>query len=271
MTIRRVLILVPTLLILLLLQSYLWVPTYEQQTRGNPDRLNEYIAASIGDASILNPVLSADSASSDINSMVFEGLIDRDEDLRFRGRLATSWEIYEEAFFYVNEGATIPGMGRAWAQNVAALIRRAKAGAFPANHELKASLDNIRGISVVPAGEFLVTKYEKEKVSDKEPAKVKVRVSAPARIKLVLNSVDQDLFENLSHILGKEYFSGFNGQDYLTVDDERWQSKRAAYADEILPATEHNPIVVFHLRPNVKFHDGHVFDSKDVKFTLKRS
>ncbi len=107
MTIRRVLILAPTLLILFLLQSYFWVPTYEQQTRGNPYRLNEFITASIGDASILNPILSADSASSDINSLVFEGLIDRDEELRFRGRLATSWEIYEEAFFFVNEQASI--------------------------------------------------------------------------------------------------------------------------------------------------------------------
>ncbi|NVL90031.1 MAG: peptide ABC transporter substrate-binding protein [Desulfobacterales bacterium] len=269
MTIRRVLIFAPTLLILFLVYSYFWVPTYEQQTRGNPDRLNEYIAASIGDASILNPILSADSASSDINSMVFEGLIDRDEELRFRGRLATSWEIYEEAFFYVNEGATIPGIGRAGAQKVAALIQRAKAGQFPANPELRASLDNISDISTISAGEFLVTRYEKKKQEDKEPEEVKIRVSAPARIKLVLNSVDQDLFENLSHILGKDYFSGFNGQAYLSVDDERWEEKRAAYADEILPATEHNPNVMFHLRPNVKFHDGHVFDSKDVKFTFE--
>ncbi|MBW1896621.1 MAG: peptide ABC transporter substrate-binding protein, partial [Deltaproteobacteria bacterium] len=75
MTVRRFLILAPTLLILFLLQSYFWVPTYEEQTRGNPNRLEQYITASIGDASILNPILSADSASSDIQSLVFEGLI----------------------------------------------------------------------------------------------------------------------------------------------------------------------------------------------------
>ena len=97
MTIRKVLIFTPIVVILFLLQSYFWVPTYEQQSRGNPDRLNEYITASIGDASILNPILSADSASSQINSLVFEGLIDRDEELRFRGRLATSWDVFEEA------------------------------------------------------------------------------------------------------------------------------------------------------------------------------
>ncbi len=269
MTIRRVLILAPTLVILFLLQSYFWVPTYEDQTRGNPNRLNEYITASIGDASILNPVLSADSASSDINSMVFEGLIDRDEELRFRGRLATSWEIYEEAFFYVNEAANIPGLGIAGAEEVVVLIQKAKTQDFPANPELQASLSNIQEISIVPAREFSVTRHEQKKEDDTGPAEVKIRVSAPARIKLGLGRVDQGLFENLSRILGDEYFSSFNGQSFITVDDERWQSKRAAYAQEILPAIEHNPVVVFNLRSNVKFHDGHTFDANDVKFTYE--
>jgi len=269
MTIRRVLILAPTLVILFLLQSYFWVPTYEDQTRCNPNRLNEYITASIGDASILNPILSADSASSDINSMVFEGLIDRDEELRFRGRLATSWEIYEEAFFYVNEAANIPGLGRAGAEEVVVLLQKAKTQDFPTNPELQASLSNVQEISIVPAREFSVTRHEQKKEDDTGPAEVKIRVSAPARIKLGLGRVDQDLFENLTHILGNEYFSSFNGQSLITVDDEQWQSKRAAYAQEILPAIEHNPVVVFNLRSNVKFHDGHTFDANDVKFTYE--
>ena len=73
MTTRRVLILAPALLIIVLLQSYFWVPTYEQQTRGNPERLDEYIVGSIGDASLLNPILSSDAASSEIESLVFDG------------------------------------------------------------------------------------------------------------------------------------------------------------------------------------------------------
>jgi ABC-type transport system substrate-binding protein len=39
--------------------------------------------------------------------------------------------------------------------------------------------------------------------------------------------------------------------------------------EEILPATEHNPVLIFNLRPNVKFHDGHVFDADDVRFTYE--
>ena len=94
MTTRRTLIIVPVVVILFLLQSYFWVPTYEEQTRGNPDRLTQFITATIGDASLLNPILTADSASSQIESMVFEGLIDRDDQLRYRGRIARNWQIY---------------------------------------------------------------------------------------------------------------------------------------------------------------------------------
>ena len=269
MTIRKVLIYTPILVILFLLQSYFWVPTYEQQSRGNPHRLNEYITASIGDASILNPILSTDSASSDINSNVFEGLIDRDEELRFRGRLARYWDIYEEAFFYVNEKANIPGVGKAGAKKVVHLLKRAKAGDLPANDEVRASLDNIREISIIPAREFLVTRHEKKTETDQEDIEVKIRVMAPNRIKLVLSGVDQDVFQNLSFILGKDYFRSFNGENYLGVDQELGEKKRAEYAREILPSTEHNPIVVFKLRPDVKFHDGHIFDANDVKFTFE--
>ena len=78
MTTKKILIVLPAIIILFLLQSYFWVPTYEEQTKGNPHRLGDYITGSIGDASILNPILSSDSASSEIGNMVFEGLIDRD-------------------------------------------------------------------------------------------------------------------------------------------------------------------------------------------------
>ena len=126
MTVRRFLLFTPILLIIFLLQSYFWIPTFDQQSRGNPDRLNGYINASIGDASLLNPILSADSASSQIVSLVFEGLIDRDEELRFRGRLAKSWEIYEEAYFYLNKGKPVPGRGKLSKTDVVELIEQAK-------------------------------------------------------------------------------------------------------------------------------------------------
>ncbi|MGQ9645974.1 MAG: peptide-binding protein [Thermodesulfobacteriota bacterium] len=269
MTVRKILITTPLLIILFLLQSYFWVPTYEQQSRGNPDRLHQYITASIGDASILNPILSADSASSDINNLVFEGLIDYNEELRFRGRLAKSWEIYEEAFFYVNEAAFIPQVGRVGAEGVVEILNRARTGGLPVAAEAKTSLDNIRQIALLPPGEFIVSRQEKEEGQIEKASDLTIRVKAPARVKLVLKQVDQFLFQNLSKILGEGYFSTFPGEKYVQIHPQLESSKRLRIIHEVLPATEHNPIIVFHLRPDVRFHDGHLFDAHDVKFTYE--
>jgi ABC-type transport system substrate-binding protein len=264
MTVRKILIFAPLFVVVFLLQSYLWVPTYEEQTRGNPMRLREYITASIGDASILNPTLSSDTASSTIEGMVFEGLIDRDEDLRFRGRLATSWDIYEEAFFYVNETAEVPGLGKTDAHEIVKHLQEAKAGRLPVNPQTRHSLQNIKEISIVEPLPFQVEK--RESTGQKKERLFHVR--APSKIKLVLGRVDQELFNNLATVLGPEYFSSFPSQAYVSPEDEG-KSISPAFAKEILPPTEHNPILVFYLRPNVKFHDGQLFDAYDVKFTYE--
>ncbi len=189
---KRILLLAPTVLLIFLIQSYFWVPTYEEQTKGNPERLTEYITASSADAVILNPILSADSASSQIESLVFEGLVDRDENLNFRGRLAKSWQIYEEAYLWINE------------KDFLRFKKSVK------------DLSEIRSVSVV------------QKKGDK------------AKIKLVLNKVEPDIFHEIS---------------------KRFKP--------IFPPFEHNPVIVFYLRKGVLFHDGHPFTAKDVKFTYE--
>jgi ABC-type transport system substrate-binding protein len=271
-SVRTILILAPLLLISFLLQSYFWVPTYEDQTRGNPDRLKEYITASIGDAAILNPILSSDSASSAIENLVFDRLLDRDEDLRFRGRLATSWEIYEEAYFYCNDTAVIPDTGKASPDEVIRLLNRAKSGEIQIDSKLRVSLDNIKEISFVPPREFQTQRIARGKEGD-ESREITLHVQAPCRIKLVLHQVDQDLFTNLSHLLGESYFNSFPSPLFLSTDPgERTNpspEQLKAWAREILPPVEHNPVLLFRLRPNVKFHDGHPFTADDVKFTYE--
>ena len=99
MIVKRILIITPLVIIILLLQSYFWVPKFDEQFMGSGKRLTQYIQGSIGDAQILNPILHADSSSAAITNKIFDGLIDRDRDLTYRGRLASSWKITAEAFF----------------------------------------------------------------------------------------------------------------------------------------------------------------------------
>jgi peptide/nickel transport system substrate-binding protein len=55
-----------------------------------------FIEASIGEPNNLLPVLASDSASSDINGKVYNGLIRYDKNLQLEGELAESWEISED-------------------------------------------------------------------------------------------------------------------------------------------------------------------------------
>lgn len=61
-----------------------------------PEYGDTFIEASIGDASTLLPVLASDSASSDINGLLYNGLVRYDKDLVIEGELAESWQISED-------------------------------------------------------------------------------------------------------------------------------------------------------------------------------
>ena len=88
MKMKTVLLSFPLLFLILLGINLIFV-----SSRPTP-LVNQLIISSIGDASYLNPVLAQDSASSDINGLVFNGLIKYNRDLQgFIGDLAESWEI----------------------------------------------------------------------------------------------------------------------------------------------------------------------------------
>jgi ABC-type transport system substrate-binding protein len=259
MTIRRFLIAAPTLVTLVLLVSYFWVPSYEEQAVGNPERMTRFITASSGDASMLNPILSADSASSQIGMLVFEGLIDRDEHLQFRGRIAHSWRISAKAYFYVNPQAVTPRWGSVEGPALVAALREAITRDDP-------FWNNITAIDMVPAEPFTHTAPKAE--SD-ATGTVSLHAQPPARIRLTLDNVDPTLFETLAAELGPNYFDSFDPVPYVTADPVVSDEQLATLARQALPATFQNPIIEFHLRPGVTFHDGHPVTAEDVRFTYE--
>lgn len=52
-----------------------------------------FVEASIGDATMLNPMLASDSASNDINGLVFNGLVKYDKNIKLIGELADRWKV----------------------------------------------------------------------------------------------------------------------------------------------------------------------------------
>jgi ABC-type transport system substrate-binding protein len=255
---RRLLLLVlPLVVSLFLLQSYFWVPTFEDQARGDPRRLTRYINGSIADAAILNPTLSADGGSSEINNLVFEGLIDRDADLTFRGRVAESWRIFEEAYLAADPALRLGDGAPATPETLRDRIRAA-AG--------RGSLGPIDAIEILPARTEQVPVADPRRAPARgaSPPTVTVTVRRPARLKLTLPTVDQDLFAKLDGALG-----GYVGR----LDPARYVEGPAAvvtaHAEELAPGTEHNPVILFTLRRGVRFHDGREVTARDVRFTYE--
>ncbi|OQX65933.1 MAG: peptide ABC transporter substrate-binding protein [Desulfococcus sp. 4484_242] len=269
MVTKRFLILMPMLVMVFLFQSYLWVPTYEEQTTGNPDRLYQYITPSLGDATSLNPIISSNSTSSQIESLVFEGLLDRDEELRFRGRVARSWDIFEEAYFYVNSGAPVPAAGFVDGPGIVQFIETAKKKADSLPPEVRETLRRIQKIVLIPPEERSVVKALKSPSGNQPVRKIRVHIQAPARIKMTLAEINQDLFTNLSRLLGEDYFTSFDPVPFVRADPSVDRQLLARWAGELLPVTEHNPVIVFHLRPDVRFHDGRILTAEDVRFTYQ--
>ncbi len=259
---KLLLLAAPTLVSLVLLQSYLWVPTFEDQTRGDPGRVTRYISVSSGDASILNPTLSADSASSEVNGLVFEGLIDRDLDLKFRGRLAESWRISEEAYLLVDDSLTLADGARVTAKGLLERLRAAQRARAPA-------LRLVEAMELLPA-ETLTDRVPPpgEGTAAKPAGPVEVRIRRPPRIKFTLREVDQDFFAGLDALLGG-YVKTLEGRDparFVAAPDP--ETARAVGTARV-PATEPNPVIVFTLRRGVRFHDGVEVTSADVRFTYE--
>ena len=266
MNLKRALILTPLVLIAILLQSYFWVPSYEKQSVGNPDRLRTYIEGSIADAKILNPILSADTASGRIADFIFDGLLDMDENLNLRGRLATDWTITEKAYLLTRPQFTLPDNSLATGARLIELVALARADGSLS--ELDGMLLSTR---LLPAEEKTetITLLEPDEQGRPKPTTLEVTIRVPQRVEFTLNTVDQDLFKRLTPIFSEAYFQDFPYAAHIQTADQASFEKVRPQFPALLPVAEHNPIILFHLRQDVRFHDGHPFDAGDVKFTYE--
>jgi len=262
MKIKWFLILAPILLSLVLLQSYFWVPSYETQTKGNPERVWKFIEASIGDAKLLNPILQADSASSRITGIVFEGLLDYDENLNRRGRLAQDWTITETIYLIVNSEAYFPDGTRACPEIMEKRIKSAiEDGTLAELQEL------VTDIQLLAPEQRSVKTFISQKSGQRIPVTVNIQI--PARLKFSLRRVEQNFLAKLEPIIGLDYEKNTEIDKWIEVSPANQRASLQPRFAEFLPVCEHNPVILFNLRKGIRFHDGHEFDAGDVKFTYE--
>ncbi len=85
---------------------FLFLPACGQKVERNP---NTIAVGSGADARRLNPIIANDSASGDINDLIFNGLVKYDKDLKLIGDLAERWDIENSGrtiTFHLRKGVT---------------------------------------------------------------------------------------------------------------------------------------------------------------------
>jgi ABC-type transport system substrate-binding protein len=264
---KWLLIALPLVIFGVLAQSAFWVPTYASQAEGNPDRLVTFLRATLGDAKNLNPIIADEQTGIEVMANnVTEGLVDSDENLKLVPRLAQSWDVTEEAYLAVLSDRKLPDGTPVTPQSLLAAVRAAWQGA-----ELAGLEASIQGLELVPSetrtlSDTVLVDNGKGK---KEPVEVEMTVLVPERVKFRLSKVEPDLFKRLEPVLGASYFQGYPFADRFQLKKPELSSKIRERFPELLGIGEHNPIITFHVRPGVHWHDGVPLTAEDVKFTYQ--
>jgi len=278
MIIKRILFILPVLVLLFFLLSLAIARQNFQKKE------NELILSSIGDAEKLNPILAIDSASSDINGFVFNGLLKYNENLELIGDLAERWKTEQVSRFYLNKEA-----GMTAEKAVLLLSRkidkqtkeRLKIRGFTAKDTfcVEINLDTAGRLfekeiyRVIPKelmepieSLFIVLETKKGRKdaralkSDLEAYQKKesrnglfpdYSVEHSGLLVVRFLGEEKALKEKINNLLSSKGFSG-----------------KIVKEEEI--AIDNSPVITFYLRKGVTWHDGVPFTARDVKFTYDK-
>jgi len=262
---KWLLIAAPVITSVALAQSAFWVPTYDTQLKGNPERSLTFLRASIADAKELNPIISAENAASEVmDDTIFEGLVHGDETMKLVPSLADHWEITEEAYLAVLPDRKLPDGSAATAERLLSVIRAAQQ-----NAQLGGVESSILSLELEPAqtqslSASALVDNEKGK---KEPVSVDLTIDVPERVKFRLSKVEPQLWKKLEAVLGASYFQNYPFADRFHPKKPEQLAAIRDQLPDLLGIGEHNPILTFYLRPGIRWQDGVPFTADDVKFT----
>lgn len=283
MFIKRILFTLPLGILIFFLLSF-------SIARQNFDKkVNQLILSSIGDAEKLNPILSLDSASSDINGFVFNGLLKYNENQILIGALATHWNTEQVSIFYLKKKLGITS------KEVVNLIN------FKIDEKKKEKL-KIAGFKTIDRYSVEIKLKTAGRLFEKEIYNIiSKEMIDPVRFfylsldtkkrgnnawmfieslksDLKTNPIEEDILEysvensNLLVIkfLGKgdALKKRIDGLLSRKKTGDKDLSGRVIKTKEIY--IENHPVITFYLRKGVKWHDGQEFTAEDVKFTYEK-
>ncbi len=246
---------IPALLLALVVASFVNVAFLAR------DKKNEMSIGMMGEPSTLNPIKQADSAASQVNATIFNGLLKYNEDLEISADLARSWELSQTTtIFFVDSAAASTGLAAIEARKTEwedwKLTAARREGArvlltfslpgLTTSEKIVSSLDpSLLAEHVIlrlEAPEGLRKMAEELRTSEVPPFRVWVESDAAIEVTL-----DPDSAAAFVQTLGDRA--------------KAQEIERVRFLAE--------PLVVFHLRDDVRWHDGAPFTSRDVLFTYR--
>src|SRR5215216_6856159 len=177
---KWLLIALPLAILVVLLQSALWVPTYASQAQGNPGRLRTFVRASPGEVKYLNPAVSSDfNAGQLMDENLFEGLVTVDENLKLSPKLAERWDVTEVAYV-----AVLPERRFQDGQAASAELLRSRIEAAWKQRQLGGLESSIVSVSTTPSAQraSTATVLVKNAKGKDEPLDVELTIDLPERV-----------------------------------------------------------------------------------------
>lgn len=238
-------------------------------SRVTVDKKNEMYIGSIGEPGTLNPVQAADSASGSVTGVIFNGLLKYNAGLEIVGDLAAEWDLSQRSTFFFDS-----------AEEAILAAANLEAGVMD-REEL-----HLRRYAV--EGNRLELELSLPGVDDSEKLAAKFGVT-PLTVRTLSVMAPKPLSDALTLFAAKEstarvvrvWSNGNLGELVFLGDDEAtrerlrvWLAER--FGEEGLriepvqgPGFLAEPVVVFRLHDDVRWHDGAPFTSRDVKFTYE--
>lgn len=287
MKIKRVLILTPLVLFGVFgLSLYVAKGHFES-------KLNQLVLSSIGDAERLNPILFTDSASGDVCDEIFNGLLKYNQDTELIGDLAESYEIRQVSLLFPRSDreACRKRLQKALdAREIAAqgIVRLSDGVHGSIQIELSTAGTEYQSavLKVIPQLELRPIHLSTLLLDDKYSFPGKKPCTAGeviARLKEHLTAEFEVLeyFEENSSTVAIKYLSDtklmedrlkafFTAKRPEQKPEGEWKDCFGKVVATESGSFDNAPVVTFHLRKDVRWHDGEPFTSADVRFTLDK-
>jgi len=283
MWIKRILFLLPLLVGLLFLTSFVVARKYFALKE------NQFVMILGAEPDSLNPYLSQSVYSALVESLLFNGLVKMDPDLNLEGDLAKSWEIEQESIFFLSRTS-----GMTSEESLAAIRKGSVDG----------RLGDLSIKEISSAGRKITVRFEGAGRSFEEPLlklipeeniapiyDIYVRIDTKRKLPDGRYNSSEVFLEGIREKLAEFQKSGklvetsieSSGLFYVRVLEESDTLKRfleeklAVGEKESLGSVEriealrfiNEPIITFHLRDDVLWHDGVPFTSEDVVFSYE--